>query len=117
ECRNENYKIAIINYAWIVIQNLFVGIFWKQEHSFAYPAPVIMIINAVCPTLQILGSWLLVNHFLVLTQLLCYLSIFLAGISITCMIIVCPQMNSFLTKCNMGFPSEDCRIYDIHYMW
>lgn len=33
------------------------------------------------------------------------------------MIIVGPQMNSFLTRCNMGFPSEDCRIYDIHYMW
>ena len=33
------------------------------------------------------------------------------------MIIILPQMNSFHSKCEMGYPSEDCRIYDIHFMW
>ena len=26
-------------------------------------------------------------------------------------------MGSFHSNCLMTFPSEDCRIYDIHYMW
>lgn len=26
-------------------------------------------------------------------------------------------MSSFHSNCMMTFPSEDCRIYDIHYMW
>ena len=33
------------------------------------------------------------------------------------MIIITPQMSSFYTNCLMGFPVEDCRIYDISYMW
>ena len=33
------------------------------------------------------------------------------------MIIIIPQMSTFYTNCLMGFPVEDCRIYDISYMW
>ena len=33
------------------------------------------------------------------------------------MIIILPQMDAFHSKCEMGYPSEDCRIYDIHSMW
>ena len=33
------------------------------------------------------------------------------------MLIILPQMDSFHSKCEMGYPSEDCRIYDIHSMW
>lgn len=34
-----------------------------------------------------------------------------------CMGIIIPQMKSFYTNCLMGFPLEECRIYDIAYMW
>ena len=39
------------------------------------------------------------------------------AISIICMIIVIPQMGTFLSRCQMSFPSEDCRIYDLGHMW
>ena len=34
-----------------------------------------------------------------------------------CMAIILPQMKTFHSQCVAGFPSEDCRIYDIGYMW
>lgn len=37
--------------------------------------------------------------------------------SLLCMIIIIPQMKTFYTNCLMGFPLEECRIYDYSYMW
>ena len=107
ECRNENYKIAIINYVSLhLLFNLGVD---RDPESFCWyllEAGTFLRLSSSCyhdyqcclsytsvridflVHYRILGSWLLVNHFLVLvvypifshlqTQLLCYLSIFLA---------------------------------------
>lgn len=32
------------------------------------------------------------------------------------MVVVVPQMHAFHQQCVAGFPTEDCRIYDIGYM-
>ena len=55
------YRIAAVNIVipflsrnsqlWIIAQNVYVGIWWKQENSFAYPAILIMLLNGICPLL------------------------------------------------------------------
>ena len=107
ECRNANYQIAIINYvSFLFLFNLGMDRDPESVCRYLLEAGAFLRLSSSCyhdyqcrlsytsvgidflVHYRILGSWLLVNHFLVLviysilshlqTQLLCYLSIFLA---------------------------------------
>ena len=107
ECRKANYQIALINYVSLFSSSN-LGVDCNPEFVCWYLLETRILLCLPCPCYydyqrclshssvcadylihyRILGSWLLVNHFLVLvnysfpsypqTQLLCYLSIFLA---------------------------------------